>query len=216
MERIKDEYLDKIETVVSLAGREVLEIGCGDGTRSVEIAGRCARLRAIDPDEKSVGVARSRNLKNVTFEVASAEPLGFPDHAFDLVLYTLSFHHVPLSRMAAAIDEAIRVVRPDGHIIFLEPTLDGTVFDAEIYFDAWDGDERAEKIAAHEAISRHPGLLHVRELSCETLVAFKSVADFVEFMKPKQHHDEVQAFLERNHYVLNAGRRINICQPKVL
>jgi ubiquinone/menaquinone biosynthesis C-methylase UbiE len=89
--------------------------------------------------------------------------LDFQDESFDIVVFTLSLHHVPDLEMITAINEAIRVVKREWlHIVFLEPATDGTFFDAEIMFDACDGDERKEKELAHSAIMSHPHLEHIQ------------------------------------------------------
>lgn len=42
MKRIKDTYLSTIQSLVSLEDKTVLEVGCGDGTRTIQIADHCA------------------------------------------------------------------------------------------------------------------------------------------------------------------------------
>lgn len=214
MQRIKEEFLDSVERVIPLNGLSILEIGCGDGSRSVAIASRCKSLTSIEPDESKLKQALARKISNATFKIGSGEKLSFDDESFDAAIFTLSLHHIPIEKMAVAIDEAVRVTRKSGHIIFLEPTEDGTFFDAEIQFDACDGDERKEKIAAHKTIMNHEKLQAVKEIDDETIFKFDSINDFVESMSPKKKKAEIENFLERNKYILRAGRRINIFQPK--
>ncbi len=214
MQRIKEEFLDSVEKTLPLKGLSILEIGCGDGSRSVAIASRCKSLTSIEPDEDKLNVALAREIPNATFKVGSGEKLSFNDESFDAAIFTLSLHHIPVEKMGIAIDEAVRVTRKSGHIIFLEPTEEGTFFDAEIQFDACDGDERKEKIAAHKAMMNHKKLQTVKEVDDETIFKFDSTNDFVESMTPKKNNDEIKNFLERNKYILRAGRRINIFQPK--
>jgi len=118
--------------------------------------------------------------------------------------------------METAINEAVRVTRTNAYIIFLEPAQDGTFFDAEITFDACDGDERKEKVAAYDAIQKHRRLRSIAEIDDETVFQFDSVDDFNQSMMPKKNQRDIQEFLEKNNYILRASRRINICQPKSL
>jgi len=214
MQRIKEEFLDNVEKVLPLKGLSILEIGCGDGSRSVAIATRCQSLTSVEPDENKLKQALARKISNATFKVESGEKLSFDDNSFDAVIFTLSLHHIPIGKMGIAIDEAVRVTRKSGYIIFLEPTEDGTFFDAEIQFDACDGDERKEKIAAYKAMMNHNRLRTVKEMDDETIFKFDSTMDFVESMAPKKNDKDIDSFLERNKYILRAGRRINIFQPK--
>lgn len=211
MKRIKDEYLQSIEKVVPLFGKEILEIGCGKGTRSVEIAKKCAYLTAMEPNTDLLEFAKSNNVaQNISYVAGKAERLGFPDKKFDVVLFTLSLHHVPIEEMPQAIDEAIRVTKKGGNIIFLEPAEEGTFFDAEILFDSCDGDERQEKRAAYNTLLHYPKYESVKEIHDETVFQFDSVKDFMENMIPKKNIAMVEDFLENNGYILRALRRINI------
>lgn len=214
MRRLKDEFLEKVGSVVPLRGLSVLEVGCGDGSRSVGIAERCRRLVGIEPNARLVEAALTRGLANATFLVGSAERLPFDDETFDVVLFTLSFHHVPTPLMSAAIDEAVRVVhRGEGRVLFLEPTHEGTFFDAELLFNACDGDEREEKTAAYKAMMGHPRLQSIEETGDETIFQFDSVEDFIASMMPKKNLERIKGFLEDNRYVLRACRRINVFRP---
>ncbi|HBU27750.1 TPA: hypothetical protein DEB00_01380 [Candidatus Uhrbacteria bacterium] len=214
MQRIKDTFLDRVEETLLLKGLEVLEIGCGDGSRSVAIAGRCKHLTAVEPDERKLKQAAARQIPNATFSVGSAEKLSLSDHVFDAVIFTLSFHHIAEDKMEMAIDEAVRVAQKLGHIIFLEPTEDGTFFDAEILFDACDGDERKEKRAAYKAMMSYTKLEAVREVDDETVLKFDSTEDFIESMGPQKNQNKVQEFLEKNAFTLRAGRRITLFRTR--
>src|SRR3989344_6442718 len=112
MKRIKEEFLEKLSTVILLNEKEVLEVGCGEGMRSVMIAKRCKSLVAIDPDVELIKKAVLENkAQNINYSVGSASLLSFGDNRFDAIIFTLSFHHVPKNEMNKSIDEAIRVVR---------------------------------------------------------------------------------------------------------
>src|SRR5215813_9644659 len=85
----------------------------------------------------------------ITFRVGSAPDLDDLNTFFDAVVFTLSLHHIPASLMGEAIESAARVVRKSGYVIFVEPTFSGSFFEAELVFDASDGDERAQKALAY-------------------------------------------------------------------
>ncbi len=214
MERIQDGFLEKLYQQIPLEWLSVLEIGCGNGYRSVEIATRSKALTAIDPDISKIEEARKRDVANALFEQGFAQSLVFKNGTFDMVIFTLSFHHVPKEQMGKAIDEAIRIVGPSWYIVFFEPTEQGTFFDAEIQFDACDGDERLEKKNAYDAMMNHSGMKHLIEFHDETLLKFDSGKDFIENFTPKKDIEDILEFLEQNSFLLNAHRRINIFQPK--
>ena len=120
-------HLDRLASY--FAGRKVLENGCGDGYRSVQIAKLCDSLVGIDPSAAAVAEARRVHAAdNIVYEVGSATGLPFTSGLFDVVVFVLSLHHIPEDAMPRAIDEAIRVIKMDGRIIFIEPGFRGSFF----------------------------------------------------------------------------------------
>jgi len=213
MKRITEQFLDKIEAIFSLRHKNVLEIGCGEGVRSEKIAKRCGRLIGIDPSPENIIFARKKGIQNCLFKEGKAEKLNFPDKSFDVAIFTLSFHHIDESLRSQAIKEAVRVVKKEGRLIFLEPATNGSFFEAEIQFDACDGDERKEKLDAYHVMINHPQLKLVKELVDETIFQFDSNEDFINSMTPQKNLQAALSFLQKHNYVLNAHRRINIFKP---
>lgn len=215
MERIKDDYLKSIQTILSLTGKRVLEVGCGSGMRTVQIAEHCSEIFSMDPDRNAITQAKNnRPGSNIHYSIGTADQLNFSEAFFDVVIFTLSFHHVPVDKMNTAIGEAVKVCKANGYIIFLEPSFEGSFFQSEIRFDGCDGDERKEKAIAYTRMLSHPELKEIAELFDETVFKFHSVEDFFENMRPKTGDvQEVQSFLQEHNFILNARRRINIFQP---
>ena len=63
--------------MVNFSGQHVLEIGCGDGSKTFRYADKAARVTAIDPDAKQITLAREQvpsqlqdriKFHNTTFE----------------------------------------------------------------------------------------------------------------------------------------------------
>jgi SAM-dependent methyltransferase len=214
MKRIQDGFPQLLLPMVSLKGKLVLEIGCGNGRYSEKIAPECGLLNAIDPSEMMLEIARSKGIRSCVFDQGGAESLEFEDELFDVVIFTLSLHHVPPQLMCRAIEEALRVVKKTGHVIFLEPGMEGSFFDAEIMFNACDGDERREKLAARQAILKHRGLAVVGELHDEVIVQFSSYGDFIASMLPKRRFGIIGRFLHKHNYKLRASRTTLVCKPE--
>lgn len=214
MKRIFEEFVEKTNAVVSFPGKNVLEIGCGSGNYSRQIARISTFLTAIDPNEEFIVEAKRQTpTGNISYDVGSATKLDFADNTFDIVVFALSLHHIPENQMHTAIKEAVRVVKKTGYIVFLEPAMEGSFFDAEILFDACDGDEREEKRIAYKTIMESSLLKKAKEMDDKTVFTFNSVSDFVEALEPKQNLEKLDAFLKKHQMTLEAKRRINICQP---
>jgi ubiquinone/menaquinone biosynthesis C-methylase UbiE len=120
---------DRILDLV-LAGRralEALDVGCGTGFLTFELATRGQRVTGVDFAPAMLAEARRKALARgavVTFEEADAERLPFVPASFDLVV---SRHLLwTLSQPEAALDEWIRVLRPGGRLVVVDGQFDTT------------------------------------------------------------------------------------------
>jgi ubiquinone/menaquinone biosynthesis C-methylase UbiE len=93
-----------------LAGRRVLDIGCGTGRAAAALAERGSRVWGVEPEPEMAALARERLS---TVKVAPAEQLPFKDGWFDRALIWLVVHLVDRPRAFA---EAQRVLAPDGRL----------------------------------------------------------------------------------------------------
>jgi ubiquinone/menaquinone biosynthesis C-methylase UbiE len=77
---------------VRIDGRDVLELGCGDGRLTFQYASHARSVVALDPNgaqiEKATQSARARGLEHVRFAVGTAQRP--PDERFDIALFTWS------------------------------------------------------------------------------------------------------------------------------
>ncbi len=110
------------EAVLALGdyrGRTVLDIGCGDGTYTLELYDRAwpASLTGVDMAALAVAAARQRvGRRAITFAVASAYHLPFGEGHFDWAILRAVLHH--LDRPRHALREALRVAR---RVVVVEP-----------------------------------------------------------------------------------------------
>lgn len=97
------------------AGQTVLDVGCGPGALTVELAERVGAkaVTAIDPSEAFVLAVRSR-VPGAIVERASAEELPLPDDGFDAALAQLVVHF--MSDPVAGLREMGRVTKPGGSV----------------------------------------------------------------------------------------------------
>jgi ubiquinone/menaquinone biosynthesis C-methylase UbiE len=104
-----------------VAGRRVLDFGCGHGMAAVVLARRGARVTAFDLSHGYLDEAAMRAKANgveIAFVRANGEMLPFAAAAFDAVWGSAILHHLDLEK--AAWDLA-RVLRPGGVAVFCEP-----------------------------------------------------------------------------------------------
>jgi len=96
------------------SGERVLDVGCGTGQLTAEVAQRGAEVVGIDSSPEMIAGAR-RNFPHLRFEVADVAALPYWN-AFDAVLSNAALHWVRDQRGAvAAIAEALK---PGGRFVF--------------------------------------------------------------------------------------------------
>lgn len=112
--------LDYIDRAAPLAGKEVLDVGCGGGILSEGMALRGATVLGIDLGEMPLRVAELHTLESgvsVTYRRVAAEALAAERPAsFDVVTCMELLEHVP--NPASVVDACARLVRPGGWVFF--------------------------------------------------------------------------------------------------
>jgi ubiquinone/menaquinone biosynthesis C-methylase UbiE len=143
-------HLDALlATVGPVAGLRILDIGCGEGGLTRALAKLGARVIGYDPfiaeaqpTEHGAGFYRLAR--------AAADAIPEPDHEADLVLFIFSLHHVPREKLASALAEARRLLRPSGRLYVAEPLAQGP----HHYIIELFHDETAVRKAAAAALAR--------------------------------------------------------------
>ena len=120
-----DVYRDHINTpgffrmLPDVGGLRGLDIGCGEGHNTRLLAGRGARMDAVDISETFIRYAQQSELEDplgIVYQQASAVELPFSDQTFDFVTGFMSFMDIP--ETDKVILESCRVLRTGGFLQF--------------------------------------------------------------------------------------------------
>jgi len=99
-----------------------LDVGTGGGHAALALAPAVGSVDAIDPTPEMLAVASrlaaDRGIPNITFTLATADALPFPDAAFEVAVTRFSVHHWP--RPEPAFREIRRVLRPGGRLAIVD------------------------------------------------------------------------------------------------
>lgn len=108
-----------------LAGKNVLDVGCGSGQNTVQLAKLGATVTGIDLSSKEIEIASRRAQINdvsdrVTLKCSPIEIADVADSSFDIIWVDAVLHHV-LDELDLTLRRLIGCVRPDGILVFAEP-----------------------------------------------------------------------------------------------
>jgi SAM-dependent methyltransferase len=102
-------------------GMTVLELGCGAGYFTQELARSGADIVAIDVSPELLEIARANcSAPNVRYQIQNAHALSYSEALFDSVVGSSVLHHLEIEE---ALREIYRVLKPMGTIYFTEPNM---------------------------------------------------------------------------------------------
>lgn len=120
--RFAEEEIRRIRNMRPGRPLKLLDYGCGTGTHSIFPATLGIRVYGIDISQNAIIAAKERSRKagtdaKTTFTVMDAEALSFPRHFFDIVCSYDTLAHLERTK---AIQEILRVLKPDGYMISVD------------------------------------------------------------------------------------------------
>lgn len=108
-----------------LAGKRILDVGCGSGLNAVQFAKLGATVTGVDLSSKELAAARrSAEINGVSerthFICSPIEIAEVPEASFDIVWVDAMLHHV-LDELELVLQRVVRWVKPDGLVVIAEP-----------------------------------------------------------------------------------------------
>jgi SAM-dependent methyltransferase len=119
----KETFARLLEKTGPVAGKVVLDVGCGVGRWSSLLAGMGASVRGIDLQPETLADNRTRFPECRFFEM-SADSIAFASGSFDMAVSVTVIQHMPPEVQEAAIREVRRVLKPGGWYLLLEGVAD--------------------------------------------------------------------------------------------
>lgn len=135
-------------------GQALLDVGCGPGTITADLAGAVApgRVTALELTDDALDLARAeiaaRGTANVDFRTGDVHALGLPDGGFDVVHAHQVLQHV--ADPVAALREMRRVCRPGGVVAARDSDYAAFTWYPQVpALDEW--------LALYRTVARHNG-----------------------------------------------------------
>jgi ubiquinone/menaquinone biosynthesis C-methylase UbiE len=104
-------YLD-----ISMKGKSVLDLGCGDGYELSQIKLKGALIFGIDSSQEMIEIAQQKNPEG-NIKIGDFENIPFADHSFDLVISKWAFQQS--MNIDSIYQEIARVIKPNGQLVYL-------------------------------------------------------------------------------------------------
>ena len=113
------EVIEKLDGLVPIRNKVVLDVGCGWGEFTFEAMQKGAIAYGIEPDSELLEISVLLLRKQGRFAKARAEAIPFRDEIFDIVICNSVIEHVKDIR--TSLEEMIRVLRKGGYLYLLAP-----------------------------------------------------------------------------------------------
>jgi ubiquinone/menaquinone biosynthesis C-methylase UbiE len=125
-QRMSGERPKRHEVIGARPDDELLDIACGPGSLTLELAPHVASATGLDITPAMLEQARAaqaqKGVSNVDWVEGDGAGLPFPDGTFSLVTCSAAFHH--FERPADILGEMARVCRPGGRVVVSDVTPD--------------------------------------------------------------------------------------------
>jgi SAM-dependent methyltransferase len=129
------------------AGQQLLDVGCGSGVLTEELARRVGAKNVAGIDPSPMLEACAARVPGADLRQGAAEDLPWPDDAFDAALAQLVVHF--MADPAAGVGEMARVTRPGGAVVACTWDFGGGMEMLRIY---WESARAVDLDAASETV----------------------------------------------------------------
>lgn len=124
-------YLNKFSERIK--GKEVLEIGCGDGLNALIMAVLGAKVTANDISSRSGviinEVSAKLGLDNISFVEGEFQKAEMKTNSFDFIIGKAFLHHLTHTLEEEFLCQTAKLLKPDGEVRFFEPAMNSKLLD---------------------------------------------------------------------------------------
>ncbi len=130
-----------------IAGKKVLDVGCGLAYGTALMADSAASITGIDYDAETVESNKKRfaEKKNLQFRQAAIPPLPFDNHSFDVITAFQFIEHIHPRK--EFIRECLRVLKPGGKLLVTTPNIKKSLARNPFHIHEYTFDEMKKEVS---------------------------------------------------------------------
>ncbi|EJR55595.1 hypothetical protein IIM_00687 [Bacillus cereus VD107] len=121
-------WREAINNIVDVQNKRIIDIGCGGGIYTKELALMGAtNVIGLDFSKEILQAAKENcsSFPNISFIHGDAHNIPFPDETFDIVISRAVIHH--LQDIPTFLSEASRILKKDGLLILQDRTIEDCI-----------------------------------------------------------------------------------------
>ncbi|MDA0196980.1 MAG: class I SAM-dependent methyltransferase [Bacteroidetes bacterium] len=123
------------------APKNILELGCGTGNLTEQIIHRypASMLTVVDLSSEMIEACRSRfkSINSISYDQTDFRNLKYEGNSFDLVISSISIHHIADSDKQLLFDKVYSFIKPNGVFTFADQCKGSTTEIYQKHMDAW-------------------------------------------------------------------------------
>ena len=234
------EYCTTMSFIHRYATRKsrVLEVGAGTGRYSIALAKEGMDVTAVELVESNLEVLRenSKGIVNLeSFQGDATDLSRFPDNSFDVTLVLGPMYHLyETGEVNCAIDEAIRVTKPNGVILFAFISVFAIMY-ANYFYGNWAEGQKEnftndyqvrhfkEQLFTGYDVTEFEGLFHEKSVEWITTAGVDGMMEPIEKRPDFSMTDEefealtkwYLVFSEKRELLGNTNHLLYICRKQV-
>ncbi len=196
---IKDEFFDELAKIANPQnGQNILDAGCGYGAVTREILKRAKnkKLNCFLADANHTQLMRAKeelgsidgHKSETKFFIDNLVDTKFEENTFDTIIAKMVIHEIPLEKQKQAIENAYRILKPNGKLIIWDMALDN---DTQLFIQ--EVIRMKDKLAGFKTLEKNRYFLRFDEI--KTLLSsagFKKAKKEYQIVSPVITHKRLE------------------------